>query len=143
MRQFEEGLLAVPPKWHDATVNVYTAEPAGIPGVSVTVNRDKLPLGSTLEDYVDAQSQVLAKQLRQFRLIGREKIALMGMPAHLLEFTWNSQDVGKVHQMLVTLLVGTKVINLAATSPGSMSDSRRAELRAILESFRPTLITSE
>lgn len=138
MRQLGEGVLAVPSSWHDATVNVYTAEPAGARGITVTVNRDRLPPGSTLDDYVEAQSRILAAQLKKFQLLGRERLLVAGRLAHILEFTWLSRDAGDVHQLLMTLVLDQKVLNFAGTSPGRMDDRQRAELRAVLESFRPT-----
>lgn len=137
MRQIGEGTLAIPASWHNATVNIYTAEHPGTRGPSVTVNRDRLPALSTLEDYVEAQYETLESQLPRFKRLGRERLVLGGASATLLEFTWVSQDAGEVHQLLMTLMAGQTVLNFAATSPGKMSEGPRAEMLALLRSFQP------
>jgi hypothetical protein len=137
--QIEEGTLTIPREWHDATVNIFTEKQPGARGVSVTVNRDRLPAGSTLDEYVEEQSERLKTQLKGFQLVGKERIMLGRSPAYLLEFTWQSRDVGEIHQLLMTALEEYKVLNFAGTSPGKMDGTQCAQLRAILQSFRPNL----
>jgi len=138
MQQIGEGTLAIPPEWHNATVNIYTAQPPGARGVSVTVNRDRLPFGSSLHDYIEAQSKKLKGQLKDYQLLHQEQITLGQHPAYLFEFTWQSQDAGAVHQFLMTVADEQKVLNFAGTSAGKMSDSVRQQILAMLHSFRLT-----
>lgn len=135
--QINEGVLTIPRDWHDATVNVFTEKPPGERGLSITINRDRLPPGTTLDDYVEEQSQRLESQLKEFRLLSNERVMLRNREAYLLEFRWQSRDVGDVHQFLMTVSDGRQVLNFAGTSPGRMDQRQSAQLREILSSFQP------
>jgi hypothetical protein len=136
MLNIGEGTLAIPTYWQNASINVYTAQPAGAKGLSITVNRDRLPLGGALQDYVSAQTSKLAGQLKDYRQVHAQAVTIDGRVGHLLELTWNSPDAGEIHQLLLTVADGQTVLNFAGTSPGKMTSSQRDELGRILLSFR-------
>ncbi len=136
MQHIGEGTLAIPDDWHNATVNIYTAQPPGTRGTNITVNRDLLPFGTTLADYVSAQGSNLKEQLPQYKLLNEGTVSLGEDTAHMLEFTWLSQDAGEVHQLLMTIANGSAVLNFAGTSNGKMSDSQRQQILDVLKSFR-------
>ena len=136
MQQIGEGTIEVPDDWHNSSVNIFTAAPAGSKGLSVTVNRDKIAFGASIHDYVADQSNKLKDQLNSYKLINETDITVDGQPGKLMEFSWLSPDVGDIHQLLLTLAHGQVAINLAATSAGKMTDEQRKSLIAMLLSFR-------
>lgn len=136
MLNIGEGMLALPPGWHNASINVFTAQPPGLKGLSITVNRDHLPPGGTLEGYVAAQSAKLADQLNGCQLIQQQAMVIDGRPAVFLELTWKSPDAGEVHQILLTVADGHTVLNFAGSSPGKMTNTQRDGIGRILMSFR-------
>jgi hypothetical protein len=139
MHNIGEGTLAIPEDWHNSTVNIYTAQPPGAPGISLTVNRDRLPLGTTVDDYCASQTAKLAQQLKNYRLVREEKkISIDGKPGAFLEFTWKSDEAGDVHQMLLTVADGQAVLNFAGTAAGAMSDIQKSEMIKMLLSFKFT-----
>ncbi|MBP9897157.1 MAG: DUF1795 domain-containing protein [Gemmatimonadales bacterium] len=141
--KINEGMLTIPPEWHDATVNVYTEKPPGERGLSITINRDGLPPGSTLGEYVEEQRQRLESQLKEFQLIAKERVGILKGEAHLLEFRWRSRDVGEVHQLLMTVSDGRRILNFAGTCPGRMDQPQSAQILAILRSFQPGFDSQE
>lgn len=101
MQHIGEGRLDLPPEWHDQSVNIFTAQAPGVKGLSITINRDRLPFGMNLADYVQSQSDKLARQLNGYQLINSKTLELNGSPAHELEFVWKTDDAGPVHQVLL------------------------------------------
>lgn len=136
MENIGEGVLALPAEWHNASLHIFTAQPPGSPGLSITVNRDRLPFGTALETYAEDQLEKLRHQLKAFELKAKEAFQLDGRPACDLEFVWHTDDAGPVHQLLVCVADGQKLLNFAASSQGLMNASQRAEVRRILLSFR-------
>ena len=136
MHNIGQGEIDIPALWHDQSVNVFTSQPPGAPGMSITVNRDRLPLATTLPEYAQSQFGKLARQLKGFRLIEQGDIELDGRPAYLCEFAWHTDDMGPVHQVLLCVADGALVLNMAATQGGQMSDPQRVHARQILQSFR-------
>ena len=136
MHNIGEGSLNIPPEWHNQSINIFTAQPPGAPGISVTVNRDRLAYGNTLQDYAAQQCQKLEKQLSKLDFKERGFIELDGHPAFHCEFTWVSVDVGQMHQMLVCIAKGPLILNLASSFVGPMSEPQRQHLKAVLHSFR-------
>lgn len=142
MQHLGEGTLDIPATWHNSSVNIFTAQVPGLKGVSITVNRDRLVLGQTLSAYVHEQTEKLRAQLRGFRLLERTMRSGETQQREFLEFTWDSPDVGPVHQLLLCVLLDQTVLNIAATSPGAVSGEQREVLLGILQSFTPTQLPS-
>lgn len=138
MQNIGEGSLAIPADWHNSTVNIYTSQPPGVKGLSITVNRDRLPLGTTLSEYVSSQSKKLKEQVKDFQPIHDEAVVVDGKEGHVFIFTWNSPDAGEIHQILLTVADGLAVLNLAGTSVGKMNDQLRDQVVQMLLSFRYT-----
>lgn len=136
MQQIGEGTLEIPSDWHNATVNIFTAAPPGVKGLSVTVNRDKIAYGATIQDYAADQRDKLNDQLQGYQLINEANVTVHEQPGQLLEFTWTSPDTGDIHQLLLTLAHGQVAINFAATCIGKMTEEQRKTLIAMLLSFR-------
>ncbi|AKJ30735.1 DcrB-related protein [Caldimonas brevitalea] len=136
MQNIGEGSLDIPGEWHNRTVNVFTAQGPGVPGLSVTVNRDRLPFQTTLNDYTQQQSHKLAQQLKGWELIDEVSLEVDGRAARQLEFSWETDDAGPVHQVLLCVADGQTLLNLAASFGGRMSEAQVAEAKRILHSFR-------
>jgi hypothetical protein len=136
MQHIGEGQLDIPDQWHNLSVNIFTAKSPGTPGLSVTVNREALPFQTTLDDYVAQQSGKLAKQLNGFALIDQAQLEVDGHPAHQLEFSWQADDSGPVHQVLLCVAHGPTALNLTASHGGRMSEPQLLEAKRILQSLR-------
>ena len=136
MQHIGEGHLDIPDQWHNRSVNVYTASGPGVAGLSVTVNREQLPFETSLEEYVAQQSAKLTQQLKGYRLIERTELEIDARPAHQLEFTWQADDAGPIHQVLLCVANDTAVLNLAASHGGRMNDKQVVEVKRILHSLR-------
>ncbi len=136
MQQIGEGTLEIPDEWHNSSVNIFTAAPVGSKGLSVTVNRDKIPYGATIYDYAAEQSSKLKDQLKDYKLLNEKNITVDGQPGKVMEFSWTSPDVGDIHQLLLALAHGQTAINIAATSAGKMTAEQRKLLIDMLLSFR-------
>ena len=105
----------------------------------VTINRDRLPFGMTLDDYAKSQAAKLGSQLKGYEFIAHHTMELAGSPAHEFEFTWKTDDAGPVHQVLLSTAPsadGPNIVNLAATLGGRMTDRQLEEVRRILHSFQ-------
>lgn len=131
-----EGRLDVPEQWSNYTVNVFTAATPGMPGMSLTINRDRLPYAVAFEDFVADQARKASTQLQRFKTIGEATLEIDSRPARELEFTWVTQDAGPVHQLIVAVADGAQVLNMAVSCPGTMSASQLEEARRMLRSFR-------
>jgi hypothetical protein len=136
MQQIGEGTLDVPDTWHNQSINVFTAQAPGAPGLSITINRDRLAFQSTLTDYAQAQSTKLAQQLKGYELIEQLELELDGRPAHQYEFAWHTDDMGPVHQIVLCVAEGQAVLNMAATFGGRMSEAQAAHAKRVLHSFK-------
>lgn len=136
MQHIGEGTLDIPASWHNQSINVFTAQAPGAQGLSITINRDRLPFQSTLQDYAQAQSAKLAQQLKGFRLIEQLELELDAHPARQYELTWHTDDMGPVHQVLLCVADGQAILNMAATFGGHMNEAQAAQAKRILHSFR-------
>jgi hypothetical protein len=136
MQQIGEGQLDIPADWHNQSINIYTAQPPGSPGVSVSVNRDRLPYGATLQEYAHAQTGKLMEQLNNFQLVEQLILEVDAHPAHYYEFTWDSPDVGSMHQLLLCMANGPALINITTSHLGRMTPEQGVQLKAMLKSFR-------
>jgi hypothetical protein len=136
MQNIGEGCLEIPAGWHNQSVNIFTAQSPGTPGVSVTINRDRLPFQTTIQTYVQEQSGKLRRQLKGFKLVDECPVEIDGRPGHQIEFTWQTDDAGPIHQVLVCLANGNALINLAASSGGQLNEDQSAAVKRILHSFR-------
>src|SRR5262245_38506826 len=124
MQNIGEGTLDIPVEWYNNTINIFTEHAPGLKGLSITVNRDRLPTGQRFEDYADDQAQNLPRQLTRFDLIKTESVELDGRAGRLFEFTWHAGEAGPVHQILLVVADGNIVLSLAASCPGRMTDQQ-------------------
>lgn len=136
MKYIGEGGLDIPAGWHNSTVNIFTAHAPGTPGQSITINRDRLPPGSSFSDYTGEQSKKLARKLRDFKMLEDSTREIDGRAAHFFEFTWQEERSGVIHQLLLSVHGDEGVLNLAASHIGAMESDVRDELARVLLSFR-------
>ena len=136
MQHIGEGQLDIPGTWHNQSVNIYTAQSPGMPGLSLTVNRDHLPFATSLATYTRNQLDQLSKQLKGFELLGQADLKVDGREAGQFEFAWEADKTGPIHQLLLSIADGQTLLNLAATFNGRMDDAQLAEVRRIVQSFK-------
>jgi hypothetical protein len=136
MQNIGEGILTIPENWHNNTLNIFTEQGPGVRGLSITANRDRLQPQKNLEEYANVQALKLPRQLNRFEILKTQRITTDGRPARLFEFTWHSGEAGPVHQVLLIVADGDKVLSLAASCPGRMSEDQLLQTTAILCNFR-------
>lgn len=134
MQNIGEGSFSLPDGWHNATVNIFSASTEG--GLSLTITRDRLPLGLSLENYLAQQEANLPQQLAQFALLQRGQMQLAEQSAPWLEITWHSEQLGLIHQILMSSAQDAHILNFSATQTGMMSEMVRNKLMSMLASFR-------
>jgi hypothetical protein len=136
MQQIGEGQLDIPADWHNHSVNIFSLQSPGVAGLSITINRDQLPFQTTLGDYADEQTAKLKTQMKQFELISASSLELDRHAARRLEFTWQTDDAGPMHQILICVAQGHFLMNMAASFGGRMNEAQVKEVQRIFESFR-------
>lgn len=133
-----EGTLDIPPRWHNASVNIYTAEPPGKTGPTISVNRDLLRPGMTLDSYTQEQLDKLRTKLHDFKIGENSRLEIDGRPAAFYEFTWEAPNKSLMHQLLLTVLDADRLINIVASHGTVMERSLRQQMKGSLLSFRFT-----
>ncbi len=138
-----EGSINIPAGWHNASVNIFSTSPEG--GLNISINRDKLVGKVTLNDYAVQQLEILPQQLAKFKLLHQQTLQLgadsanlqqdNGYPAILFEFTWQSPEIGLVHQIIMCAAQGKNVLNFTGSQPGMMTPAQRQTILAAFSSF--------
>ena len=83
MQNIGEGVLELPQSWFNSSINIFTAEPPGKPGPSLTVNRDRLQPELTFGDYANEQLRKLQAQLKNFKIEEQREIEISGRPSRM------------------------------------------------------------
>ena len=134
--QMQEGYLTLSEgDWQDRSVHMLAARHMPVSGTNIVVTREELPSGFGLSDYVDNQKRLLAKELTSFKLMVDRVDSINEMPGHYLEFTWDNRG-NAMHQIIICVDHRTSLLNFTATVPGAMDDAMRAELLAVLKSYK-------
>jgi hypothetical protein len=133
-----EGTINIPAAWHNASVNIFSANPEG--GLNISINRDQLSGQTTLSDYANGQIETITQHLAQFKLLHQQTLPLGVDPAHshsaiLFEFSWHSPELGLMHQIIMCAAQGKKVLNFTGSQPGMMDTTQRQTILASLASF--------
>ncbi len=133
----QEGYLTLGEgDWQDRTVNMLAANHLPAQGANIVITREPLPKGVTCADYLVDQKSFLAKELSKYTLLADCPDTVNGLPAHLLELSWENQGT-VMHQMILVVNLGSTVLNLTATMPGESDEVTRSELIAVMKSFKP------
>ena len=135
--QMQEGYLTFAQgAWQDRSVHMLAADHLPVKGTNMVVTREVLPAGVCFDNYVGNQKSFLAKELSSFTLIGDKADSIDALPAHYLEFTWKNQGTS-MHQIVMVLDNDRSILNLTATVPGTIDETTRDELYAVMKSFTP------
>lgn len=135
-RHIGEGTIDVPKTWHNASVNIFTAEPPGRAGPSVSVNRDLIRPGMTLASYTSAQIEQMRSKFSDFKMAGETNVMVDGRPAILYEFSWLTHKGAVMHQIMLTIADHDRLLNIVASHGATMERTLREQMRATLLSFR-------
>ena len=133
MYQMQEGTLSLPADWHDKTMNVFVSAATGTEGVSFVITREALPWGMRFDEYTANEIQKLGKQAAGYEAIDSTDVKVSGRAANTHEFRWLNN--GKpIHQLLTMVEYGRRVLMLTFTSPGTISDTQKAQVREMIAS---------
>jgi hypothetical protein len=134
MYQLQEGTLMLPAEWHDKTMNVFVSAATGTEGVSFVVTREDLPWGMKFHEYTENEVRKLAKQVAGYEAVASEDAQVSARTAYTHEFRWLNN--GKpIHQLLTMVEYGRRVLMLTFTAPGAISDTQKAQVQQLIQSF--------
>ncbi|RQS88767.1 DcrB-related protein [Burkholderia contaminans] len=135
MYQMHEGTLTLPVEWQDKTMNVFVSAAAGTEGVSFVITRERLPWGMKFAEYVASEIRKVAKQVPNYAEVANEDTTVSGRTAHVHEFTWTNNQA-PIHQRLTMVEYGPVVLMLTFTAPGTLSDTQREQVQAMIQSLQ-------
>lgn len=133
--QLQEGYFTLEGDWQDRSVNMLAAMHLPVAGANLVVTREPLPAGTAFDDYLAQQKRGLEKELNGFELHADCVETLDRVPARFLEFSWENQGAA-MHQMLLVINQGHRVVTLTATIPGAVERETRDALLAAMRSFQ-------
>ena len=135
-----EGSVCMPAGFEDRTTNLFVpADPHNQPNLSIA--RDWLARGETLEDYVDRQLGILKSRMHGHKLLGRanERLGLHepALVGERIEAQYkNGTQVIRQRQAAFDIGAGRALVFTAAT-PRAFDERFEAMWRAWLDSFQP------
>jgi hypothetical protein len=136
---FNDGSLELPGGWEDRTV-VALSFPSGAkkPDASFAITRDRSAGEvASLAAYVDRQLVDMAKSCPKFELVRRERIALDGEKAEMMEFSWRSPDGSFVRQLQTVLLLKSGVaLALTGTAPANRFQEYSDVFHSLVQTLR-------
>lgn len=129
-----EGVLDLPDKWSDRTMNIFTPDETENPEWNIVVSRDRLGEGETLSDYLDKQLAEMPQALPRFRLQSDEETIVDGTPAREVVSTWIG-DGGTVRQKQVVMVKDDKSLVFTFTVLDRLYSNHSKVLDEFLKSF--------
>ncbi|MDR0477196.1 MAG: DcrB-related protein [Desulfobulbaceae bacterium] len=138
----QEGVLVLPEKSADQTVNIFQVSGVGKGEVcNIVVNRDTCEADESLEAYVGRQLKLLGRSLRSMKEVARREttIGAAKIPAIAIEIHSKDAGTGRTQYQMQALckLAGRSVLLFTLTSPSPPSEALRADWQRILSSFSP------
>lgn len=142
---FTEGSVGLPPGFEDRTTNLFVpANPQLQPNLSVA--RDWMKAGETLETYVDRQLGLLKSQLASHRLITREAARLgdggAALTGQRIDSVYKSGKSAVYQRQAAFEVAAARVLVFTASSPRGFGDAFEELWASWLSSYgAPTPIT--
>ncbi|AFI88280.1 DUF1795 domain-containing protein [Pectobacterium parmentieri] len=131
MYQMNEGTLAIPAPWRDESLHVFVLPDET---TNLVVNRTPTEPGQAPETVYETTLAQFAAHLKGYKEIQSWALILAGEPAPALEYTWQSPE-GQMHQVVVMQVRGSLLLTFTITAADVLSDARKAELLAVIETF--------
>lgn len=128
---FNEGSLEISSEWEDKSLILLTHQS----GLSISISRDKLPLGMTVDEFIELELDKISEQLRNYQETYRGPIVIDRFDGVLSEFNWSSPQ-GKMYQMSAIIKLPIHPIMITASSLSIITNGQRKLLLAIIESFK-------
>ncbi|MBO1859093.1 DcrB-related protein [Burkholderia cenocepacia] len=133
--RMQEGELAIPAEWLDKSMNVFVSAATGTEGVSFVISREPLPWGMKFEEYAANEISKLARTVPDYNSIETTPDSVSDRLAQTHEFKWTNNGA-PIHQQLTMVEYGHIVLMLTFTSPGTISESQRDQVRGVLQSLQ-------
>nr|WP_269114252.1 DcrB-related protein [Burkholderia pseudomultivorans] len=131
----QEGELAIPAEWLDKSMNVFVSAATGTEGVSFVISREPLPWGMKFEEYTANEISKLARTVPDYDAIETSPSTVSDRPAQTHEFKWTNNGA-PIHQQMTMVEYGNIVLMLTFTSPGTISESQREQVRGVIQSLQ-------
>ncbi|BES83355.1 hypothetical protein PEC302107_41070 [Pectobacterium araliae] len=131
MYQMNEGTLAIPAQWRDESLHVFVLPDET---TNLVVNRTPTEPGQAAETVYEKTLEQFSTHLTGYNEVLSWELTLAGVPAPALEYTWQSPE-GKMHQVVVMQVRGNLLLTFTITAAEVLSDARKAELLAVIETF--------
>lgn len=135
MYHFAEGALELPDGFTDRTVNLFESKREG-GTVVVSITRDAMPVGLTLEAVANRFLDEMSTRLRRFELQRRASSEIGFLPAVEVHYTFFHPDGGLVSQLQAFIQHGDRLILVAMTGPAKLLPGTTKEFKALLESIK-------
>lgn len=132
MYQMNEGTLAVPAQWRDESLHVFVLLDDT---TNLVVSRSPVEGGKSADEVYQETLTQLSAQLRKYEEKQAWTPTLDGQPAQAVEYLWQSPE-GPMHQVLVMQVRGPLLLTFTVTAAGGLSDDSKADVMAVIESFR-------
>lgn len=131
MYQMNEGTLNIPAQWRDESLHVFVLPDET---TNLVVNRTPIEGSKTADEaYQDTLTQ-LSAQLKGYEERLAWTLTLDEQNAQAVEYTWQSPE-GQMHQVVVMQVRGSLLLTFTITAADVLSDARKAELLAVIETF--------
>lgn len=131
MYQMNEGTLAIPAQWRDESLHVFVLPDET---TNLVVNRTPTEPGQTPDGVYQKTLEQFSTHLTGYKEVQSWELTLSGAPAPALEYTWQSPE-GQMHQVVVMQVRGNLLLTFTITAAEVLSDTRKAELLAVIETF--------
>jgi hypothetical protein len=135
MYHFAEGALELPEGFTDRTVNIFESKRDG-GSVVVSITRDTMPAGMTLEAVATKFVDEMSTRMRRFEFQRRASTEIGFLPSVQVHYTFFHPDGGIVSQEQAFIQHGNLLIVLAMTSPAKLLPGTSKEFKALVDSIK-------
>ncbi|TNE44230.1 MAG: DUF1795 domain-containing protein [Deltaproteobacteria bacterium] len=147
--QMGEMAIELPGSWSDRTVYTFVAprvvDPRQSPHLrmrsgfreNLSVSRERIPYGTTAEDYLDDQLEELQPRLQRFRFLYDEPILISGQTGHSVAYRFSLRGQRlDVCQLRIAVPVGYDMLVFTGTAAAHVFDQKKDSFVAVAQSLR-------
>jgi hypothetical protein len=129
---FQEGAIEIE-TFDDRTLHMLE-----LPGEEcmLTITRERLPEGSTLEAFVDGAIGVVTRRLRRFELLGQERGTAGGAPSITWWCRWLHPQKKLMFQKHLQVLTQETVLTISVAGLAGSSEAVSAQVAAARKSLK-------
>jgi hypothetical protein len=130
----DECVFELQDGWRDQTVNMLSLEVEKT-RYGFVINRDPLPEGKELPDFVEKHLKDISRKFRGFKIVGRREATIGGQPALEAKMQWLHDGQAMFHYQAFVVYYGV-VMSFTATSRASHSKECERWMGEILSTLK-------